>query len=250
MSGPSDAPARARIGRPRAVAKEITGDVAEEILGVAARLFSTVGYSATTTRQIADAVGLKQGSLFHYFSRKEDMLAELLDRTVEPALAFVDHVAELDAPADLKLFTLVLRDTRNLCSGEVNLGALLRLPEARAERFDAYWARRDSLRNGYGTLIADGVATGLVHATNPSLARDLIFGLVESVIDWYERGVGRQPDEVAIAVAWTALRALRVPEPRIAELQTRVGEQAPLPDRPTGKRSWPTNGVVPPPKPA
>jgi len=51
----------------------------------AAGLFESQGYTSTSTRTIADAVGLRQASLFHYFARKEDILTELLDRTVRSA---------------------------------------------------------------------------------------------------------------------------------------------------------------------
>lgn len=213
-----------RVGRPRAIAREGVAEPAEEILAVAARLFSTVGYAATTTRLVAEGAGLRQGSLAHYFSRKEDILAELLDRTVEPALAFLERVEELDEPFDQKLFTLVQRDTLNLCSGEDNLGALLLLPEARAERFEGYWARRAHLLGGYRSLIDDAARADLVVVADATLAADLLFGLVESVITWFVRGGVHGPQAVAREITHVGMRGLRVPERRIAEMQHRFDE--------------------------
>ena len=83
------------VGRPRATPGHASEDVAEEILMAAAELFAEHGFTATPTRAIADAVGLRQASLFHYFARKEDMLIELLDRTVRPTLDVV-HRLKLD----------------------------------------------------------------------------------------------------------------------------------------------------------
>ncbi|CAN5792300.1 hypothetical protein BH10ACT1_BH10ACT1_39140 [soil metagenome] len=214
----------ARVGRPRAVARVGTRDPAEEILDVAAGLFSTLGYAQTTTRQIADGAGLRQGSLAHYFSRKEDILAELLDRTVEPALSFLARVGELDEPLDQKLFTLVQRDTLNLCSGPHNLGTLLLLPEAKVERFEAYWDRRAGLMAGYRKLLRAGVKAELLVAEDVPLASDLLFGLVESVITWFVRGGPRKPGAVAAEVTAVGMRGLRVPEARIAEMQLRFDE--------------------------
>jgi AcrR family transcriptional regulator len=222
----SEAPAeRRRVGRPRAVPREGSDDPAEEILFVAAGLFSTLGYAKTTTRQIADGVGLRQGSLAHYFPRKDDMLAELLDRTVAEPLRYLDQIGELDEPVDQKLFTLVQRDTLNLCSGPHNLGALLLLPEARAERFDSYWARRATLLDGYRSLIRDGVDTGLMDAPDVDLAADILFGLVESVITWFVRGGPHQPTAVARSVTHSAMRGLLIPETRIAEMQVTFDDQ-------------------------
>ena len=74
-----------RVGRARRTPTP-PADTREAILDVAAELFANKGYAATGTREIATMVGLRQASLFHYFARKEDLFAELLDRTVSPAL--------------------------------------------------------------------------------------------------------------------------------------------------------------------
>ena len=129
------APVR-RGGRPRAT-PAVTPDVdtREAILEAAGRLFTTLGYSASSTRQIADAVGLRQASIFHYFARKEDMLAELLDRTVEPALRFERVLRAEDGPSDASLYLLIINDLRSFCGQAVKLGWLYIQPDARAERF-------------------------------------------------------------------------------------------------------------------
>ncbi|MGW0177091.1 TetR/AcrR family transcriptional regulator [Rhodococcus sp. NPDC003322] len=48
------------------------------ILAESARLFSERGMSATTIREIADAVGLNSGTLYHYFSSKDAIVSEIL----------------------------------------------------------------------------------------------------------------------------------------------------------------------------
>jgi AcrR family transcriptional regulator len=51
----------------------------DAIRQTAAQLFEASGYSATTMNDIADAVGLRPGSLYHHFASKEDIAVELLD---------------------------------------------------------------------------------------------------------------------------------------------------------------------------
>lgn len=212
----------AKVGRPRANPKPSDLAPAEEILDASARLFSTLGYTTTTTREIADAVGLRQGSLFHYFTRKEDILAELLDRTVEPATAFLGRLAVSREAAAVKLFTLARRDVDNLCSGPYNLAKLQLLPEARNERFEAFWAKRARLRNGYRDLVAAAMADGDLRADDEELGTDMLFGLVESVITWYERDGARPPATVADAVAGAGLRALGVNPRRLTAIAARA----------------------------
>ena len=212
-----------KVGRPRANPRPTDLEPYEEILDASAQLFSTVGYTTTTTREIADAVGLRQGSLFHYFARKEDILAELLDRTVEPATAFLARLAKAQQPPDLKLFTLARRDVDNLCSGPHNLAKLQLLPEARMGRFEDFWAKRARLRRGYRELVRRAMADRQLTPDDPELATDLIFGLVESVITWYERGGPRRPDDVAVVVATAGLRALGAPGRRLTTFGPRSG---------------------------
>jgi AcrR family transcriptional regulator len=49
-----------------------------EILTKAASLFAKQGISATTVREIADAVGILSGSLYHHFESKEEMVHEII----------------------------------------------------------------------------------------------------------------------------------------------------------------------------
>ena len=43
----------------------------EEILAAAARLFRQQGYATTTLRQIAEAAGIKAGSIYYHFGSKD-----------------------------------------------------------------------------------------------------------------------------------------------------------------------------------
>jgi AcrR family transcriptional regulator len=55
----------------------------DQILAQAARLFRQHGYAATTLRQIADAAGIKAGSIYYHFSSKDEILGEVLDAGIE-----------------------------------------------------------------------------------------------------------------------------------------------------------------------
>jgi AcrR family transcriptional regulator len=170
------------VGRPRVVPKVVGGDVREEILSVAAALFERDGYTSTSTRAIAVAVGLRQASLFHYFARKEDILTQLLDQTLRPTLEFARRMS-LDAlDADVALWLLSREDVANLCRGPHNLGALQLLPEVRSPQFGWFWRRRRQLFTRYSSQISRGIAAGIFPQADPESTTDLVFGLVESVI--------------------------------------------------------------------
>jgi AcrR family transcriptional regulator len=80
----------ARAGRPRHHDQRRPGVTArDEILDAAGELFTTLGYTGTSTRSIAESVGIRQASLYHYFATKDDILCALLSETVGPTLAFI-----------------------------------------------------------------------------------------------------------------------------------------------------------------
>lgn len=219
-------------GRPRANPLVGTGvDPRGEILDAAARLFTVAGFSATGTRQIAEAVGLRQASLFHYFSRKEDVLAALLNQTVEPSFRFAIELAAADAPADVAIYLLIVNDLANYCSGPGNLGSLQVQPEARRDRFGDFWDKRDRLRDIYHDFIARGCADGVFVVPDVDLATSIVFGLVESTATWFEQAGARAPSTTFDAVAEFALRGLMrdassASAARVAALQFHRGRES------------------------
>lgn len=52
----------------------------EEILDAAAALFAARGFHRTTTRDIADAAGVAEGTLYNYFNSKNDLLLGIMRR--------------------------------------------------------------------------------------------------------------------------------------------------------------------------
>ena len=82
-----------RAGRPRLTTQRRPGSTArDEILDAAGELFTTLGYTGTSTRTIAEAVGIRQASLYHYFKTKDDILCALLSQTVMPTLMIIDSL--------------------------------------------------------------------------------------------------------------------------------------------------------------
>jgi AcrR family transcriptional regulator len=202
-------------GRPRSVPSRGASDTRGEILDTAAALFATQGYAGTGTRQIAAKVGLRQASLFHYFAHKDDLLAELLDRTVAPTLDATAWLEVAGGEPHVRLYLLARADVTNLCCGPPKLGVLQLLPEARGPRFAVFWRQRAELRDRYQRIIHEAVGRGAVLPVPDEIATDLVFGAVESTMTWYDVGSPLAPDDVAEAVASAAVRGIlrRPPSP-------------------------------------
>jgi len=134
-------------GRPRLEQSRRPGNTArEEILDAAAELFTNLGYASTSTRRIADAVGVRQASLYHHFATKDDILDALLAGTVDEPLRLAAELLSKKGPAAPRLHALVVADVTQLCASRWNLGALYLLPELRLDRFEEFRLRRAELR--------------------------------------------------------------------------------------------------------
>lgn len=167
-------------GRPRLTQRSRRAQTPRaEILDAAAELFTTQGYASTSTRAVADAVGIRQASLYHHFGSKDDILDALLAGTIAAPLALAQRLAGEPEEAAVKLYALAGADVAQLRAARWNLGALYLLPELRTERFAGFRAHRDELRGYYEDL----AAAALTAAGEPDGQRILPFRLVETVID-------------------------------------------------------------------
>ena len=91
------------------ITSQAKADTAKRILESAARLFRIEGWDNTTTRDIAAAAGIANGTLFNYFPCKEAIAAELL----------ADALQTADSPPDCAsleedLFALIWNGLKSL----------------------------------------------------------------------------------------------------------------------------------------
>ncbi|MEU7123281.1 TetR/AcrR family transcriptional regulator [Streptomyces zaomyceticus] len=220
MSTPNP-PATRRVGRPRAQERPAGGpEPRDELLAVAAELFTTRGYTATSTRSIAERAGLRQASLYHYFDGKEAILAELLEGTVRPSLEVAARlVSRADAPAESRLWALCHSDVALLCDGPYNLGALYLLPEVQTEQFAVFHRLRAELKDSYAGLLAATEPGAALGPEERALRADLLFGLTESVILIRRADPARDSAALAAATADAALRVAGVPQRSLTRLR-------------------------------
>ena len=71
------------MGLARERVRSSSGNVRDRLLKEAARLFMVHGYERTTMRNIAQATGIKLGSIAYYFKGKEDILFETMRGIIE-----------------------------------------------------------------------------------------------------------------------------------------------------------------------
>lgn len=224
-----------RAGRPRLVpqgADRSRMEPREEILDAAARLFVDQGVAATSTRDIADAVGIRQSSLYyHFLSGKDEILADLLQGSIRPTLDKIEKLealgAETGVESDVLLYLLVTLDVRTLAQAPHNAGVLAVLPEVQCkEVFGPFGTARQNLSDAYARLGAQVIDEGDTTMSGPSAEEflgDLLLELVEVVIGMRSNGHSINQNIESI-IATSCLYACRADQSRIDKAAARAGE--------------------------
>lgn len=211
--------AKGERGRPRSGTNPRPDlSATEQILAAAAHLFVERGYSATSTRALADEVGIRQASLYYHFPRKDQILELLLMRTVEPSLRVADYLQSSESPAAVRLTALITFDTRQLLTAPHNVGSLYLLPEVRSGPFEPFRIERSRLRGLYARLISESIGSDIDAGSvrqddeprRPSLDYlvDVVFGMVESVIIIRADGSNSDTTVLTTTIAESCLRVL------------------------------------------
>jgi AcrR family transcriptional regulator len=200
---------RTRTGRPRHTAEEIVDGTSarEQILDAAAALFVEHGFAATSTRMIAERVGIRQASLYYHFSGKDELLIELLTTSVRPSLEVVGAIEALvpdSATAASALHLLARVDVDTLVRTPHNIGTLYLLPEIQHEQFDGFRAERRELQDAYARLAVEVATAGVLSRTTPAQLGEMLIQLTEVVIQI--RRVRVPDDADADAIAASCLR--------------------------------------------
>lgn len=68
----------------------------EKVIDIAVELFSRQGYNGTGVQDIGDVAGLARGALYYYIGSKENLLAEIHDRVIDPLLAEAEVISTLE----------------------------------------------------------------------------------------------------------------------------------------------------------
>ena len=174
---PTSAPARRR-GRP--------GHDREAVLRAAIELFIAQGYDATSISDLAGSLGVTKSAVYHHFPSKESLLGAALDEALAGLDSAVGEAARADdgRSAHDRLRDTVVAAVRILAAHRPAVTLLLRV-------------RGNSELEG--SLRSD---------LPPGVVSRLVFGTVNSLVDWYSPDGSLDPDTLAEGVADLLFRGL------------------------------------------
>ncbi|WP_069167319.1 TetR/AcrR family transcriptional regulator [Nocardia altamirensis] len=154
---------------------------AERILRTAAELIAVRGYSATSTRDIAAAVGVRQPAIYKHFSSKDDILAALVRLGLQRPLALADELAVLAAPAVAKLHRWLRESLNHLHDSPYVLVSILSTPELQRERFAAELDLVAQFDRAVIAMVEAGQEEGDIRGMNPVSGARLVQALFDAL---------------------------------------------------------------------
>lgn len=188
-------PVPRRRGRP--------GYDAEAVLRTAIELFNRQGYDATSMGDLAAALGLSKSSLYHHVPGKSALLASALDEALTGLAAAVEAGERGEGSAYDRLRSVVHHSVEILVDHQPAVTLLLRVRGNSEVEVEAL-ARRRELDARLAALVEAAVDEGALRADlEPGLVSRLLFGMVNSLVEWHRPG-GEVTRE-ALADAVTAL---------------------------------------------
>ncbi|RAJ37574.1 TetR family transcriptional regulator [Kitasatospora sp. SolWspMP-SS2h] len=179
------------------------------LLAVTVQVFNERGYDGTSMEDLSRAAGISKSSIYHHVRGKEELLRLAVGRALDALFAILDEpAAAAGRPVD-RLEHVVRRTAEVLLAELPYVTLLLRV---RGNTGTEQWAleRRRDFDHRVAELVQDAVAAGQLRAdVEPRLATRLLFGTVNSLVEWYrpgQRGTEALPDAVA-RFAFEGLRA-------------------------------------------
>jgi AcrR family transcriptional regulator len=149
-----------------------------QILEAAARLFAAKGFHRTTTREIAEAADLSEGTLYNYFDSKNDLLIALIARLAEDQPLEIETTGTVGQGAHQLLNALL-----HITKGSVEQHAMMQqavLSEILADeglRRRYYQQVLEPTLDALEKQIKLRVALGQIRSLEPSLAARVLAGL-------------------------------------------------------------------------
>jgi AcrR family transcriptional regulator len=162
----------------------------QSLLAVTAQVFNARGYDGTSMEDLSRAAGISKSSIYHHVRGKEELLRLAVGRALDRLFAILDEPEAVTGPAVGRLEHVVRRTAEVLLAELPYVTLLLRV---RGNTSAEQWAldRRREFDRRVAGLVQAAVAEGDLRAdVPPRLATRLLFGMINSIVEWYQPADG------------------------------------------------------------
>jgi TetR/AcrR family transcriptional regulator, cholesterol catabolism regulator len=168
--------------------RETTVDPRQEILRTAARLFQQQGYDGTSMNDVAAALKLSKGGLYHHFQSKDEILFDLMNHAMDITQERVINPVRLVADPEDRLRTLIrLHIAVVLSVRDREITVMLHenhpLPPPLRKRINA--RKKEYVHFVEGLILDAQNARPLKSVVEPRAAAFALLGMINWIYQWY-----------------------------------------------------------------
>jgi AcrR family transcriptional regulator len=173
----------------------------ESITDVALRVFAQRGFDAASMDDVARAAGISKAAIYHHVTSKEALLERGLQRALGVLFEVLDEPASLSGRAVDRLRHIVRRVAELAVAVLPELTVLVRVRGNSATERAAI-ERRRAFDAAVAAVVREAQAAGdVAPAFDAALVTRLIFGMCNSIVEWYRPGGAISQAELADAVS-------------------------------------------------
>jgi len=170
------------LGRPPARQRKPYS--ADTILDVAVGVFRERGYEGSSLEQIARTAGITKASIYYHVRSKEELLARGVGRALDALFAVLDEPEARRGAAVARLRYLIRRTIEITVERLPEVALLIRVRgNTRVER--RVLERRREFDRIVAETMVEAQREGLRADIDPRLATRLLFGMLNSITEWY-----------------------------------------------------------------
>lgn len=186
----------------------------ETLLRIAVGLFNERGYDGTSMEDLGKKLGITKSAIYYHVSSKEELLQLATSRALDELFAVAHEASQADGRAIDRLEHL-LRGSVLVLNQQLPFVTLLLRVRGNTKVERAALARRREFDHVVSDLVKQAEQEGDVRPdVDPATTSRLLFGMVNSIIEWYRPRAGSTGTELADAVARIAFDGIRVRESR------------------------------------
>jgi TetR/AcrR family transcriptional regulator, cholesterol catabolism regulator len=188
----------------------------ERLLDTAADLFWHKGYAATTTREIATAVGIQQASLYHHMASKEDLVYKICLSSLEQFLADVPAAVNAVAGPLERIRVLIRAHLATLLRYQRrNVTLLTELRSLSVRHRSEVLALRDKYECFVRSTFENAQTAGLIRSDVPAKYLTLaLMSVLNYAALWFRKDQALLEDQLAEIFTKVCLRGAATPAAR------------------------------------
>jgi len=180
----------------------------DSLTDVALMVFAERGYDGASMDDVARAAGITKASIYHHVAGKEALLERGLSRALDALFAILEEPDAAGGAPETRLRYIVRRVAETTLRMQPELTVLFRV-RGGSEVQRAALDRRRAFDHHVAGIIERAQASGAVRADlDARTVARLVFGMSNSVVEWYRTDGSLTPNDVVATVVALAFAGL------------------------------------------